>query len=173
MKEKKPLWIVQDIPGRMRLKFQAGIRRIPDLDAILGIAGVEEVTFSKLTKSLLITYDINAMNSTGLLARLQRIIPRAKLQKGGTFGADRGGNLLSEFIYGATSGVNRRLNLATKGYVDFTSIFPTLLTAWAAEELIRNPVMPKWYDIARAAQGTLAQFAGEYDQKIGKAKRKE
>ncbi|MDP8214351.1 MAG: hypothetical protein RAO92_06590 [Candidatus Euphemobacter frigidus] len=169
MKEEEPLWIVQDIPGRMRLKFRAEIRRIPDLDAILGIDGVEEVTFNKITKSLLIIYDKAVLDSKELMPRIKRIIPRVKLQPGETSGSDMEGNLLSQFIYGTATGVNRRKNRATRGYADFTSIVRTLLIAWAIEELIRNPVMPKWYDIARAVQAMFAQFSTGYEQKIGKA----
>lgn len=57
MGNREPVRVAHASPGRIRLKFGAEKSDIPDLDNFLAIVGVQEVSFNKLTKSLIVRHD--------------------------------------------------------------------------------------------------------------------
>lgn len=159
MAEKEPLWIVSTIAGRIRLRFRAGKEEQPDLDRFLAIRGVEEITFNKITKSLLIICNKEIIPKDRLFKEIEKAFPNIKL----CFDSEEQeteGNALSHLIYSSVGKINKRTNKALKGYADLTSIIPTAFLLWGIEELIRNPVMPRWYDILRSAESMLFNFRG-------------
>ncbi len=159
MAEKEPLWIVSTIVGRIRLRFRADKEEQPDLDKFLAIQGVEEITFNKITKSLLIIYNKEIITKDRLFKEIEKAFPNIKL----CFDSEEQeveGNALSHMIYSSVGKINKRTNKALKGYADLTSIIPTAFLLWGIEELIRNPVMPRWYDILRSAESMLFNFRG-------------
>ncbi len=168
MKERateEKLWLLHRMPGRVRFRFASDRQEIPDLDVILEIPGVEEVSFNKITNSLLVTYDTAVLSEKALLSRIRKRLPGIRLSLKTPGGEDprADGNLLSQLIYDGGSQTNAAVNGALGGLADLTSIVPTGLIVWGLEELIRNPVMPKWYDILRTAESTLNRFNGRYE----------
>jgi len=162
---KEKLWVLHKMPGRVRFRFSDGEQGMPDLDVILEIPGVEEVSFNKITNSLLVTYDAAALSEKALFSHIRKRLPNTRVFLKTPAGEDphADGNLLSQWIYHGAGRTNAAVNGAFGGLADLTSIIPTAFIVWALEELIRNPAMPKWYDILRAAQSTLDHFSGKYE----------
>ncbi len=162
---KEKLWLLHRMPGRVRFRFASDRHGIPDLDVILEIPGVEEVSFNKITNSLLVTYDTAVLSEKALLSRIRKRLPGILLSLKTPRGEDprADGNLLSQLIYHGGSKTNAAVHGTLGGLADLTSIVPTGLIVWGLEELIRNPVLPKWYDILRAAESALNHFSGRYE----------
>jgi len=150
---KEPLEIVHALPGRVRFRFKPETVVIPDLDAFLKIPGVEEVTFNKITKSLLIIYDEQKLDLEKLISEIQGRMPGLGISKtplpkdennvsSGVLSDD----LLSKTIYNAVAKANRGVALKTRDLADLTSIIPSAFILLGVEEMIRRPVMPHWYD---------------------------
>lgn len=161
MAEREPLWVISIISGRLRLRFKPDKEEEPDLDKFLAIRGVEEVTFNKITKSLLVIYNAKIIAKDELFKEIEKAFPNIKL----CFDSEEQeveGNALSHMIYSSVGKINKRTNKTLKGYADLTSIIPTAFLLWGIEELIRNPVMPRWYDILRAAESMFFNFSGPY-----------
>ncbi|MBE3036610.1 MAG: hypothetical protein IMZ52_01255 [Actinobacteria bacterium] len=161
MTEKEPLWVISTIPGRMRLRFRADKSDEPDLAKFLTIRGIEEVTFTEITKSLLIIYNAKIISKDELFKEIEKTFPKIKL----CFDSEEQGiegNALSQLIYSYVGKINKCTNKSLKGYADLTSIIPTALLLWGIEELIRNPVMPRWYDIMRAAETMFFNSRGQH-----------
>lgn len=149
----------------MRFRFASARQEMPDLDVILEIPGVEEVSFNKITNSLLVTYDTAVLSEKALLSHIRKRLSGIRLSVKTPGGEDprADGNPLSQLLYHGGSKANAAVNGALGGLADLTSIVPTGLIVWGLTELIRNPVMPKWYDILRAAESTLSHFSGRYE----------
>jgi len=162
MTEKEPLWVINTIPGRVRLRFRTDKSDEPDLDRFLTIRGVEEVTFNKITKSLLVIYNAKIISKDELFEEIEKALPKIKLLFNSEDSEQIENNALSHLIYSSAGKINKRTNKALKGYADLTSIIPTAFLLWGIEELIRNPVMPRWYDILRAAESMFFNFSGQY-----------
>ena len=161
MTEKELLRVISTIPGRMRLRFRADKSDEPDLDKFLTIRGIEEVTFNEITKSLLVIYNAKIISRDELFKEIEKTFPKIKL----CFDSEKQepeGNALSHLVYSSVGKINKRTNKALKGYADLTSIIPVAFLLWGIEELIRNPVMPRWYDILRAAETMFFNFRGQY-----------
>jgi len=159
MAEKEPLRVINAIPGRVRLRFRADKEEQPDLDKFLTIRGVEEVTFNKITKSLLVIYNAKIISKDELFKEIEKAFPKIKLCFNSEDPEQIENNTLSHLIYSSVGKINRRTNKALKGYADLTSIIPTAVLLWGIEELIRNPVMPRWYDILRSAESMFFNFS--------------
>lgn len=164
MATKEPLWVIHRMSGRIRLRFADTKQDVPDLDAILDIPGVEEVRYNKITKSLLVIYDAGALSEKALLSQFRKRLGNVRLILKAPKSEERSvhGNLLSLSIYDLIRKTNNRTNRVFGGAADLTSIIPVAMMAWGLEELIRNPMMPKWYDIWRAAHSTLDSFSQQY-----------
>ena len=162
MTEKEPLRVISIIPGRLRLRFKPDKKDEPDLDKFLAIRGVEEVTFNKITKSLLVIYNAKIISKDELFKEIEKVLPEIKLCFNSEDLEQIENNALSHMIYSSVGKINKRTNKALKGYADFTSIIPTAFLLWGIEELIRNPVMPRWYDILRAVESMFFKFSGQY-----------
>lgn len=71
-------------------------------------------------------------------------------------------DLLSKLIFEITKEANKNIRTKTKGHANLNSMIFVGLLLWGIEELIRNPVMPKWYDIMRAAQSAFYDIGRKY-----------
>lgn len=162
MAEKEPLRVINAIPGRVRLCFRTDKSDEPDLDRFLTIRGVEEVTFNKITKSLLVIYNAKIISKDELFKEIEKAFPKIILCFNSEDLEQIENNALSHLIYSSVGKINKRTNNGLKGYADLTSIIPAAFLLWGIEELIRNPVMPRWYDILRAAEGMFFNFSGQY-----------
>lgn len=153
MQGKEPLEIVHAASGRARFQFKPEETGIPNLDDFLKIPGVKEVTFNKITKTLLIIYDEQKLNLEKLISEIQGRMPGFEILKTG-LQKDKSNvssevihdDLLSELIHNVVVGANQNINRKTKGRADLTSIIPSALFLLGTEELIRRPIMPRWYD---------------------------
>lgn len=150
MQRKESLEIVHVLPGRVRFQFKPG-ETIPNLDDVLKIPGVKEVAFNKITRSLLIIYDEQKLDLEKLISEIQERMPgfrisRSQKDENNVSSEVMDDDLLSELIHNVVAGANRNVALQTKGLADLTSILPSALFLLGTEEMIRRPVMPRWYD---------------------------
>ena len=151
--KRESLVVIHTIPGRVRFHFKSNETEIPDLDIFLAISGVKEVTFNKITKSLLIIYDRKKLNLGKLISKIKVSMPALEISKGQLQKNDNpseiflNNNLLSDIVYKFANNANYKVNQKMKGKADLTSLIPSGLVLFGIEELIRNPVMPRWYDM--------------------------
>ncbi|MBU1858258.1 MAG: hypothetical protein KKC28_14870 [Verrucomicrobia bacterium] len=170
MTAKEHLWVVNAIPGRVRLRFRADKKEDPDLDKLLKIKGIEELAFNSITKSLIIIYREKVIVKEKLLKEIEKALPGTKIcfhsekenVKPEETAMSIEGNMLSHNMYALLRKMNKSTHRGLKGYADLTSMLPAILFLWGIEELIRNPVMPKWYDILRSAESMLFNFRGPH-----------
>lgn len=165
----KTIKIVHISPGRIRLQNDAFLERIPDLDALLEIPGVTEVTYNKLIGSLTLLFPSTDIISEQVLERIKSKFPRTQFVKAliPTEGlSEKDLNTLSKMMYDGFWKLNQGIRKGLGGHADLTSLVPLLFTLWGLEELIRNPIMPRWYDILRAADSTFMQFRKDYGEHV-------
>lgn len=152
-KKRESLVVVHTIPGRVRFHFKSSKAEISVLDDFLKIPGVKEITFNKITKSLLIIYDREILTIELLLSNIQEGNPDLGISKGRLpndidsseiFLSD---NLLRDKFYKTAIGANKKINIKTQGRADLTSLMPAGLLLLGLEELVRKPVMPSWYNM--------------------------
>lgn len=147
MNQKIPLWVLFNAPGRARFCLGAGKKDAPNLDDCLGIEGVSDVSFNKVTRSLLVIYDAGVLPFEGLVPEIEKRMPYAKV-----IGhpppryMEAGENLLSSLVLGAGKNLNQYTRKKLRGSADMSSMVPALLSLLGIGELVQNPVVPKWYD---------------------------
>lgn len=154
MKQKKePLWAIHSVPGRARLRFSKQAAKIPNLDKLMDVKGIEEVTYNKITKSILIIYDENILSFEELLGRIKEKISRIeilqeKLQRIGKPGSEKDmGSLLSQTVYKGAKKTDIAFRKATGNYADIASIIATFLVTYGIVDLFRRPEIPSWDDL--------------------------
>ena len=125
--DKDSIWVEHRIPGRIRFQFDSAKQDVPDLDALLEIPGVEEVSFNKITKSLLLVYATTALSENTLFSYIRKKLPnlRISLKKSRSRDNALDGNLLSQWIYGSGARITKKVNALLSGSADLTSIAPT------------------------------------------------
>jgi hypothetical protein len=144
---KEAVRVASVCPGRIRLRFRPEKADIPNLADFLNIEGVEEVSFNKNTKSLLILHD-EKVPTEKVLDEMGKI-PYLELQKGEPELNDPPltDDALSSMVYQFGEKLNERVRDGTKGHADLASLAPSLLFLVGAVEMFRKPVMPRWYDL--------------------------
>lgn len=152
------LKIIFSAPGRIRFRLTPEVEEIPNLDDILSIAGVKETAFNKLTKSLLIVYNRHILTMKELLAVLKQKLPRLTIIKKVKHHQEVKKELPSHQLYRWLRKINKEVAAKSKGQADMFSLALILSLTWGLEELIRNPVMPKWYDILRFSQSLFTEI---------------
>ncbi len=147
----------------MRLRFVHHDENVPDLDGLLEIPGVVEITYNVMTRSLLVIYDPHHLKCENLIKGIKKryknfeIVTTKMASK-----VDLDKNMLSQVFYETISNANDRVRKGTGGTIDLTSVVPVFFLLWGIEELVRNPVMPKWYDILRSSENLFHQFRRDY-----------
>ena len=138
-------------PGRVRLRFAPERSASPDFAPMWKIPAVREVTYRKLTGSLVVYYDETLCDTPDLLAQVQAAYPTVEIA-----GAPRDAyerelphNLLSSIMYYYSDATNRAAHEKTGGAADLTSVLPMLFFAWATIDLIVRPAWPKWFELYR------------------------
>lgn len=161
---KESVFVAHAVAGRVRLQFENDTQHEPNIDTFLAIRGVDEVAFNNITKSLVIVYDENILSQYKLFKEIKKILPTIALclpsEKKHHNNAQT--NVLGHIMYSALRHINTNTHRTFKGYADLTSVVPTFFLLWGLEELVRKPVMPKWYDILRAADSMFTSYKNDY-----------
>lgn len=135
-----------------------------DLDKILEIETVSETVYNKKTKTLTISYNKN-IPLVKLFEEIKLRIPQATFYKISE-NQQENGTLASTIIQDLLKkGDNTVLNL-TKGHADSQDLIFISTLGMALEELMRNPIMPKWYDWLRFSQGAYTNIRIKQEQNI-------
>ena len=146
------------IDGRIRFKFSDNYNKELDLNRFLEIGGVLEVTFDKMTKSLVILYEENIINFRRLLDKISIKFPKLKIIDDNKYQENGYSNLLSQLIVGNTTKVNKKVYSASKGAVDLGSLAPAGLFLAGIGRLLSKPVMPNWYDLVWWSYNSFLHF---------------
>lgn len=145
--KKDVLYISTNFPGRARFKFKTKPHKLPNIDGLLKIQGVEELTYNSVTFSILIIYNTKEISFSDLLNNLRKKMTDVNLlEDSKDADVENSEDLLSQLIYGTTSKANRKVKQKTKGYADLSSIIPSALILGGIGSLAARPILPKWYD---------------------------
>lgn len=149
MAQKEPLWALSSIPGRVRLCFKEDRKRVPNLDRFLKISGVKEVTYNKITKSLLIIYDKEALSLKKLFSQIEGKMPVSIIQGKmkeleNPLGEGDKGSLLSQAVYEVAKKTDETFRKGTADYADIGSLIASALVATGVIDLFRRPKLPSW-----------------------------
>lgn len=139
--------IEHSVLGRLRLRFSEDYDKMPNIDKFLEIAGITDVTFDKITKSLVILYEENIITLKRLLEKIPQKFPTLKIVDGRKYYKNGYSNLLSAFIIDKTKKANTKVHSASKGAVDLGSLAPAGLFLAGMGRLLSRPVLPNWYDL--------------------------
>ena len=165
MEKKEYLNILSDIPGRVRFQFKEKPKKMPNMDKLLEIEGIKEVTYNKITRSLLILYDSKYISLAQLLVNLKNKISGIvishllKDSKQASFPIE---NLISRTVYETVRKANKKTNQTMKGYADLTSLAPGILFLLGMGSLFVNPIIPKWYDFLWYSYNVFLQHNKKY-----------
>lgn len=146
IKRNYELIFLRGIPGKAVFKFSSKTKGEPDLDPFLEVDGIEEVSFNKITKGLLVIYD-KRISLNNLFSKIKAIkgyqvkILRASAKNPYLEGLPT----LHQFVYDSFFKMNDGLLESTKGHADLTSLAPTALLGLGFLQLFRRPEMPPWH----------------------------
>jgi len=160
MAKKTMLNVQHSIPGRVRLKFEPGYAGVPNLDKFLEIEGVDEVTFDRMTKSVLIQYEegvpvCNIFEGVTTSFKNYKVI---KSDSSDNCEENVYSNFLSKIIGDSAGSANRKVNRRTNGYADLGSLVPMALFMTGIGRLATRPVLPNWYDFIWYGYNTFLHF---------------
>lgn len=146
MTKKESVFVAHALPGRIRLRFPSEKKGTPNLDDFLRIKGVKEVIFNNITKSLVIVHDPKTINMNKLLSEIEERNPQINIVKEKII-ENGHPDILSQLVFQTAKDVNKNISMKTGGFADITSIVPSFFFLLGMEELVRKPVMPRWYDL--------------------------
>jgi len=121
-----------------------------EIEKVLNIDFVSQVIYNKKTK--LLEIDHTNLPITELLKTIKSIIPGALFYENDNLLTQNNITPAATIIENFTQKGDDLIKNLFKGYADSQDLIFLFTSAMAAEELIRNPIMPKWYDWARMAQ---------------------
>ena len=160
-KQKKiSLEIVASSPGRLRVKFPSEVTEVPEVEKILGLASeINEVSFSPLTNSLVVSYDENH-SLEKLLKVFQSEFPHISFTICERKGLWRGPqtNVSSNVVQNVVRGANNKVNGNSRGFIDMTFLGPATLSMIGVARLVAMPVIPNWYDFIWYAYNMALHF---------------
>jgi heavy-metal-associated domain-containing protein len=138
-------------PGRLRLKLPPEIDILPNLDQFLRIPAITEVSYRKLTGSLLLQYDETRSSLQEILLLLHQYLPSLDIKNipPHAFEHELPKNHFSSVMYHYSDLTNQAVHQATSGLADLTSILPIAFFAWAAIDLVARPSLPRWFELYR------------------------
>ena len=156
--------IVHISKERIRLKYKILPTQTPDLDSIVQIEGVIEVTYIKLIGTLVILFKPKIIKAKELLNKIQKKLSNfefvEELIRTKGFTEDEF-NSLSKFIFGGVNRINKLVLRGLRGRADLTSLLPTFLLISSIVVLIRRPQIPHWFLLLRASGDTFTQWIGD------------
>jgi len=152
VQKKEPLWALSSIPGRVRLCFKEDRKRAPNLDRFLEIPGVKEVTYNKITKSLLIIYDKEAISLKKIFFQIEKRMPISIIQGKmkrleNPLGEGDKGSLLSQAVYEVAKKTDETFRKGTVDHADIGSLIASALVATGVIDFFRRPELPSWDDL--------------------------
>lgn len=141
--------VISYSPGRLRLKFPPEREEVPDLSRFLQVPAITEVTYRKLTSSLVILYDETSCDLQELLSLISRNYPSLQIAAIPTdlYEREYPTNLLSSVMYYYSDATNQAVHRRTSGAADLTSLIPVAFFAWAIITVIVRPGWPQWFEL--------------------------
>ena len=152
-------------PGRVRLRLEPKHEVEVDLNTLLEIPAIRELTFRKFTRSLLILYDAGRIDLRELIQSIEIRYPdwRIETPTDGEFEKKYPRNLvIGQFFY-YVGRFDREIHRQTSGNLDLGTALFLFYLVWGSWEFLRAPVRPKWYDIFKELTGTIRHFQGIYE----------
>lgn len=132
-----------------KISFIAENLEESEIEDVLNIDLVSQVIYNKKTK--LLEIDHTNLPIVELLKKIKSVIPQTVFYENNPSTQD---NLTpaSTIIENLTMKGDNVIKNLFRGYADSQDLIFLFTSGMAIEELIRNPIMPKWYDWARMAQ---------------------
>ena len=152
-------------PGRIRLRLDPESEIAPPLQLLLAIPAIHEVTFRKLTRSLLILFDAHRIDLDTLIRTIEDKFPDWSVERPGERRLDneypRNVTLGHFFFY--MDRLDRTIHRGTFGTLDLQSVLLLAFLGWGLAVLFLAPVRPKWYDILKEVTALLRDSRRSYD----------
>ncbi len=133
-----------------KISFLAESLEESEAEQILNIDLISQVVYNKKTK--LLEIDHTNIPITELLNKIKLIIPQAVFYENDNRSTQHNSTPVSTIIENFTKKGDDTIKNLFRGYADTQDLLFLFTSGMAVEELIRNPIMPKWYDWARMAQ---------------------
>ena len=152
--------VAHDIPGRLRIRLPLGAPT-EGLHAALGTTpGVQSVTWSPRTRSVLVLYDAEHGSRDTILDAVARVsgLDATAPAEVAPVPAEPGGALTLGVrqLFGE---VDQRVQRASRGLVGLGGLFPVALTAWALTEIVRGRAAPlAWSSALWYAHGLFRDY---------------
>ncbi len=152
-------------PGRVRLRFAPEHEPELNLHSFLEISAVREITFRKLTGSLLIIYDAKRIDLPELVRSIANKCPDWSVgtPSAGEFDKEFPRDLMLGRVFHYVDQFDREVHRRTSGNVDLRTIFMLSYLVWGSWEFLRTPVHPKWYDIIKELTSGLRHYRSIYE----------
>ncbi len=131
-----------------KISFIAENLEEQEVEKVLNIDLVSQVIYNKKTK--LLEIDHTNLPVTELLKKIRLIIPQSVFYENNNQSVQK--TPTSTIIENLTQKGDDAIKNLFRGYANSQDLIFLFTSTLAVEELIRNPVMPKWYDWARMAQ---------------------
>jgi copper chaperone CopZ len=153
--------VAHDIPGRLRVRLPAGADTGSLHAALSTTPGVQSVTWSPRTRSVLVLYDPEQTSRERIVEALEQVsgvevAPAAETPSAVT--SEPGGTLALGVrqLFGE---MDQRVQRATRGLVGLGGLFPVALTAWALTEVVRGRAAPlAWSSALWYAHGLFRDY---------------
>jgi hypothetical protein len=156
------LAVVHDIPGRLRLRFPAGVSADGAREALGAEPGVQTCVWSPRTRSLLVLYDRDRTSGSTIVEAVARFtglgaaMPTARGTA--TIEAEPGGTLALG-VREMFGDFDERLQRTTRGLIGLRGVLPAALAGWALTELIRGRAAPlAWSSALWYAHGLFRDY---------------
>lgn len=137
-------------PGRVRLRFPHEKADIPELDGFLKIIGVQEVTYNKVTKSILILYDVNLLTLEELFSEIEEKMPQVEIQgekleqiKSHLVEEDNG-SLLPRIVHAKSKRLDKVFRELIGDNADIGSLIAAVLVITGIVDLFKRSKLPSW-----------------------------
>ncbi len=152
--------VAHDIPGRLRVRLPVGAST-EGLHAALAMApGVQSITWSPRTRSVLVLYDAEHGSRDTILDAVARVsgLEAAAPPEAMPTPSEPGGTLALGVrqLFGE---VDQRVQRVSRGLVGLGGLFPVALTAWALTEVVRGRAAPlAWSSALWYAHGLFRDY---------------
>jgi copper chaperone CopZ len=153
--------VAHDIPGRLRVRLPAGATTEGLHAAIATTPGVQSVTWSPRTRSVLVLYDPAQGSRDAILDALADVsgLETPPTPAATAMVPSEPGGMLALGVRQLIGEVDQRVQHATRGLVGLGGLFPVALTAWALTEVVRGRAAPlAWSSALWYAHGLFRDY---------------
>jgi len=152
--------VAHDIPGRLRVRLPVGAPTEGLHAALATTLGVQSVTWSPRTRSVLVLYDPEHGHRDAILEALARVSGlEAVAPPEATPAPSEPGGMLALGVRQLFGEVDQRVQRASRGLVGLGGLFPVALTAWALAEVVRGRAAPlAWSSALWYAHGLFRDY---------------